>query len=379
MIPQLIQGLVGTPDIPTKEAAAAAVLTADPLDLLLYMEQLWDRVTGPQPPQPQPPGRRARRALWELGGFDVRLTPARLPPLWDHLIYAYVLENTRAVQILRRVVREYRSGEGLGVPSLATQRWLDVTESLLFGAANPLAAWLSTSTVRPDPEGVRRNAYFRKFGLDLAFGGDDNSPPVFDKATAANTGFVGLFEELLFELWQAMTNERNIAGANAADDDRIFRIAEELGSMLRSRRQLGMLDREELAAVTVLSWVELTVSLDTPVVLDLRAQATSAADRLRLIGERVGLPAHSKSAAMFSMASEISLFMRVLEQRIIEGPGTAWVLYLTVRPATAQPGDPDPIGAATRRVITEWAAATGRDLKVRGKPIETRPRLVAVQ
>ena len=87
-----------------------------------------------------------------------------------------MLENTRAVQILRRVVREYRFGEGLGVPSVATQRWLDATESLLFGAQNLLSPWVSTSALRTDPEAVRRNAYWRMFGLDLAFGTDDNRP-----------------------------------------------------------------------------------------------------------------------------------------------------------------------------------------------------------
>jgi hypothetical protein len=368
MIPQLIERMTSQM---TKEAAGAVLLTADPLDLLLHMEQLWDFAAAPAIPSP------ARRALWQTGRFN-GFAPKEMPA-WEHLAYSYVLENSRAVQILRRVVREYRSGEGLGIPSVDTQQWLDVTETLLFGAANPIAAWLSTSSIRQDPEAVRRNAYWRFFGMDLAFGTDDNKPPVYDKATAANAGFVRLFEELLFELWQAMSNERNLVGANSADDDRIFRIAEELGSMLRSRRQRGMLLREELSAATVLGWIELTLSIDTPVVLDLRAQATSPGDRLRLIGERVGLPAHGKSAALFSMAPEISMFLRTIESGVVKGPQTAWLLYLTTRPATDTSGL-IPIGADSRRVITEWAAATGKDLKVRGKPIETsRPRLAAVQ
>jgi hypothetical protein len=368
MIQQLIRRMTASM---SKEAAALAVLGSDPLDLLLHMEQVWDAF-NPWAPNPSPTGP-ARRALFQAGRF-FPFQPGPGAPAWDHLGYSYVLENTRAVQIFKRVVREYRSGEGLGVPSVETQRWLDVTETLLFGAANPLTPWLSTSAVRPDTEAVRRNAYWRLFGLDLAFGTDDNRPPLYDKANAANTSFVSLFEELLFELWQSITNVRNTSGVNASDDDRIYRLSEELAFVLRSRRQSQLLAREELAAATVLGWIDLTLSADTPVVIDLRAHATSQADRCKLMGERVGLSAHSRSAALFSMAAELSLFLRVIEAKLVTSPDLAWVLYLESQPPGAPPGSPVPIGRESRRVITEWAAATGRDLKARAKPIDTTRR-----
>jgi hypothetical protein len=368
MIQQLVSRLMALQSL-TREQAAAKVLLSDPLDLVLYMEQVWDTF-DPWAPNPPPAGP-ARRALWAMGGFS-GITPALGPPAWDHLMYSYALENTRAVQIFRRVVREYRSGEGLGIPSVATQRWLDVTETLLFGAPNLFAPWLSTSSVRPDPEAVRRNAYWRLFGLDLSFGTDDNRPPVYDKAKAANSSFIGLFEELLFELWRAMTNVRNFSGANDSDDDRIFRISEELTFILRSRRQFQLMAREELAAATALGWIELTLSADTPAVIDLKAQATSAADRLQLIGERVGLAAHSKSAAFFPMCTELSVLMRMLESGLVSSPSLAWLLYLSQQPANAPTNAPLPIGDSTRRVITEWGAATGKDLKTGSKPIDVR-------
>lgn len=355
----------------SKEAAALRVLGADPFDLVLHMEQVWN-VFDPWSPNPPPAGV-ARQNLFATGEFN-NFAPTPGAPAWDHLGYSYVLENTRMVQILRRVVREYRSGEGLGIPSVATQRWLDATEVLLFGAANPISTWLSTSAIRQDSEAVRRNAYWRLFGLDLAFGTDDNRPPTYDKANAANTSFIRLFEELLFELWQSISNVRNISGVNSSDDDRIYRIAEELQYVLRSRRQRQMLAREELAAATVLGWAELTLSANTPVVIDLRAEATSQANRLRLIGERVGLTAHSKSAALFSMCSDLSLFLRIIEAGVVTSPDLAWVLYLTQPPQGTPPGAPKPIGNESRRLITEWAAATGKDLKARSKPVEINRR-----
>ena len=375
MIPLLLQRMVagnGSNAPMTKEDAALRVLRADPFDLSLYMEQVWD---ASNPWVTIPGAGPARRKLYATGEFFT-YPPTALPG-WDHLGYSYVIENTRIVQILRRVVREYRSGEGLGLPSIDTQRWLDVTETLMFGAGNPTTTWLSTSTVRQDPEAVRRNAYWRYFGLDLAFGTEDNRPPVYDKANAANTGFVRLFEELLYELWQAITNVRNISGANAADDDRIYRIAEELGYVLRSRRQKSTLRREELAAALVLGWAHLTVSVNSSLVSDMSATATNAATRLQLIGERVGLPAHSKSSAFFSMADDLSILLYTIELGLVTGPEYAWILYLE-QPPTGM--TQKPVGEEARRVITEWAAATGKDLKTRAKPIEiaSRPRLAVV-
>lgn len=359
--------------VPAKDMAlaTATVLTADPLDLTLYIEQVWHSYN--------PPIGLTRKKLSDLGRFQDILPPPpiALPkppgdpgvPSWDHLGYSYVLENTRATQIFRRVVSEYRSGESLGVPSPETRRWLEATEALLHGAANLIAPWLSTSNARQDPEYMRRNAYWRLLGMDLAFGTPDNRQAEYVKASAANTDFVRLFEELLYELWRAISNINNQVAGNETDQDRIFRIAQELQFVLRSRRLGEMIDREELAAATVLGWIELTLSNDNFVISDLKAQSTSSANRLRLIANRVGIPAHSKSAALLSMSEHISILLRTIESAVIS-ESSVTMLY--------QPGTG--IGEATRRVITEWAAATGKDLKARAKPVDVnRPRLVSVK
>lgn len=363
MIQQLVQSIVdggGAPD-----QAAADVLAADPMDLVAYMEQVWAEADLWSEGVPTSG---ARRLIWNAGRFSA-FAPAA-SPAWDHAGYAYVLENTRAVQIIARVVREFRAGEALGIPQRATQRWLDATEVLLLGAPNLLQGWMSTSQARASAEAVRRGLYFRLFGAELAFGADDGSPAVFDKATAANTTFIPLLEELLSELWKAISNARNTSGENDADDDRIYRLAQQLGYMLRVRRQQGMLAREELAAATVLGWIHLTLSTNTPVVMDLRADASSAGDRLRLIGERVGLAPHSRASSFFAMAGELSILLRVLEAGYVSGPGTAWLLYATQPPsgAGALPPGARPLGEESRRVITEWSAATGKNLKVASRP-----------
>ena len=172
---------------------------------------------------------------------------------------------------------------------------------------------------------------------------------------------------------------RNLVAGNTTDDDRIYRLAEQLGFMLRSRRLQAILGREELAATTAMGWVELTVSSNTSVVTDLRAEATSAADRLRVIGERVRLMPHSRAGSFFSMATELSLLLRALEAGWVTGNGQAWLLYQTTAPGGTPPLPPGqrPLGAEVRRIITEWAAASGRDLKQRAVPITVVPGALA--
>jgi hypothetical protein len=369
MIQQLVQRwAAAAPGGPIPLAQAAAdVLTADPLDLVLHMEQVWDRANL-WSPNPGPAGP-ARQLAIAANAFNAAAPPANVPaaptdPAWHHLGYALAIENTRAPQIMARVVRAFRAGEDLGIPSYATQRWLDTTEVLLFGAGYGLPAWLSTSSARPDAEAVCRNALFRLFGVDLAFGTEGNAPYAYEKPETANKQFVPMFEELLYELWRAIENINNISGPNAADDDRIFRLAEQISFMLRSRRQNALLGREELAAVTAMGWLDLSLSANTPVVNDLRSQATNQADRLRFIGERVGLAPHSKATAFFSMSEELSVFLRLLEARVVTNPTLSWLLYRT------NPPNPPAIGAQVRRVITEWSAASGHDLKTRSRPVE---------
>jgi hypothetical protein len=347
--------------------ASGEVLGADPIDLMLCMEQVWSNWSGSFAIT-----NGARQNLLSSGYFESHFPVSSTLQQYDHLIYAYVLENTRAIQIMRRVVREFRSGEALGVPSPDTSRWLDATEALLFGANDLLSAWLSTSHVRPNPESVRRNAYWRLLGMELAFGDDDNRPVTYDKASAANTTFTQLFEELLYELWQAIANIKNSSGVNETDDDRIYRLGQELGYVLNVRRQGNVLDRVELAAAVVAGWIDVTLRYDSPLVVDLRAQATSPDERLRLVGERVGLTPHSKSTNFFAMASDLSLILRTIEFNVVDEPGRAWILYANSQPTGPgyDPSGAKPLGEESKRVITEWSAATGRRLKHSALPTQ---------
>ena len=282
------------------------------------------------------------------------------PGLWDHLIYAYMVENTRTYEIFRRVLEEYAYGERLSVPSNEGQRWLRTTEALFYHDPPPFQIYSLMSWIRPDIRAVRRNAYHRMFGLDLNHGTDDNRPYPYPRAAAANTDFTSTFEELLREVWRALENVRNEVGPNQTDVATIANLARTIFDMLRVRRQenVGNLGRDELFHVSTMSWFHLTLSFNTPIVRDLKADATSAAERLQKIGERVGLPAHSRTDSYLQLAINMSLVLRAMENGTFNDAAGATALFT---PGTV--AVPNPFQEAMQQIIAHWTIATGRDLK----------------
>ena len=314
--------------------------------------------SAPAPPTDQP----------NLNPIIDAINAASCGVLWDHLIYAYMIENTRIYEIFRRVVHEFLHGEKLGVPgtipgppgvleTAESQRWLRTTEELFYRDPPSFFITTITSRVRGDIDATRRNAYHRMFGMDLNHGADDNKPYPYVKAEAANNEFVTTFEEFLREVWIGMENVKNVSGVNPTDDAKIANLAERLHDMLRTRREAGNLSREEFFFVSMLSWFHLTLESDLPIIQDLRAQAASAEERLFKIAQRVGLPAHGLSKSYFDIADSISRILIEIETGIFNTRPAAPALY-----TSTGGGDPE---EAMRTIIEYWSRITGREMKAR--------------
>lgn len=279
--------------------------------------------------------------------------------LWDHLIYAYLIENTRIYDIFRKVIHEYRHGERLGVPLASSQHWLRNTEELFFRDLAPFTIYSVTSYVRPDLGASRRNAYYRMFGMDLNHGMDDNKPYPYEKPDTANREFVSTFEEFLREVWVAISNASNNSGTNPKDDAAIANLARRLHDMLRTRRTYGNLSKEEFWFVSMMSWFHLSVEFDSPIVVSLRAEGASEEERLKKIAERVKLPAHGKSYYFFRLADLMSRLLIQIEFGTYNSPAAVPALY------TAG----SPVEADMREIITYWSQATDRNMYERKIPL----------
>src|ERR1044071_830239 len=160
---------------------------AHPLELAWLLEEIWrqriDDVAGKSLGDPDRrsnldamPRVITRSALGDA--LAALLVDRELPRRfrWDHLIYAYMIENTRVYEIFRRVLHEFLHGEVLGVPTPEAQGWLRNTEELFYRDPPPFSITTITSHIRADLRASRRNAYQRMFGMDLNHGADDGQP-----------------------------------------------------------------------------------------------------------------------------------------------------------------------------------------------------------
>ena len=282
---------------------------------------------------------------------------------WDHLIYAYMIENTRVYEIFRRVMHELIHGEKLGAPTEESQRWLRNTEELFYKDGAPFFIGSVTSHIRGDLRATRRNPYQRMFAMELNHGGEDGKPYPYVHAEAANNEFVSTFEEFLREVWVGMTFVTATSSSNPTDPSKIANLATKLKNMLMSRRQSGNLAREEFAAVSAMAWFHLTLEYKNngehaPIVRALRAEGDGTEQRLFKIAERVGLPAHGLSKHFFDIADAISRILIQIESGDYDFADAVPALY------TPAPGGDTP-ETAMRNIITNWTAITGRDVKAR--------------
>ena len=169
---------------------------------------------------PDCPCRPTRSSLASPGA--ARAADRRWLLRWDHLIYAYMIENTRVYEIFRRVAarvsprRKARHAAGCEHPELAAQH-----RGAVLQRPAPFLITNVSSHIRSDLRANRRNAYQRMFGMDLNHGADDGKPYPYVKAEAANSEFVATFEEFLREVWVGITYVGATSSSNPTDDSKI--------------------------------------------------------------------------------------------------------------------------------------------------------------
>lgn len=250
-----------------------------------------------------------------------------IPPY--HMIYAYLIENTRIAQIFAKLLTLYFHDEVLGKTAEPdVVKWLTNTENLFFKTIRDDRYRKIQGALRPDGEAMRRNAYYRMFGMELGFGNMNNEKPqdLYYKPQFYNKSFISLFESFLSEFWQAYTNVTNSNSANTTDYVHIIDTVKELRRTLMSRRTNNLqeenvfenymyfnLSREEYSSTILLAWLHYIISDNSPVVKWLGCEANNPGERLKNIGSKVGIKAHSKSSFIFEIAEPMADLLRKIE------------------------------------------------------------------
>lgn len=287
--------------------------------------------------------------------------PAGQAFLWPNLMYSLVLESTGVVEVMAEVLRRNAVGETLDAPTIAAQQWLRSTEELFFRDPPLFQALGVGSHIRRYGRESRRGAYWRMFRLDLPFsiparwadpiGGQ---PWKLDVGAGVNNPFPRQWMELLRQVWLGIENRRNLIGPNATDAEYVSQLCRALGDMLRMRRRGGQLAREEAAYVAMLSWFDVTLSADTPIVDALNANAASPEERLARIAQRVRMSPTERSRELFQLAQPISEIIRMIELRVFDTAAGAGALFPVV---------PSALSNTINQVIDLWQSSTGNLVK----------------
>ena len=376
----------------TNPAAARKVFSVHPVQLSRWLEEAWDsaralpafgpRSAGALPllgddgiigaldlPKPlagvDPPLPSGITAA-DPASFSGEVLSGAVPLAWDHLAYAYAIECTGVVEVMAEVVRRSARGESLNTLSLAGTTWVRATEELFFRDPPLFAIGGIVSEVRPDLRLTRRNNYWRMFGLEPPHpvperwrrpGHVDLSWRA-DTGDGVNTAFREKWTELLRQVWLGFENARNATGPNATDREYVAFLCKALREMMTMRRQGGQLAREEFVHVTTMSWFHLTLESDTPIVVDLKAEATGPADRLAKIAQRVGMTAAPRARELFELADLMSALLRAIEAGLFDAGADAETLYLPI-------AGNEQLVEDMNRIIDLWQSATGDRVKDR--------------
>lgn len=349
------------PPIPGNPAATAPFLGSativDDLDL---------------PDQPTPPPPLIAPSGIDLNNVD-QWTEALGPPdsipgssglIWHHLIYAYLVESTGVFEVFSEIVKRLVNGEGLGAMSDESIKWLRSTEELFFRDPPLYSIQGVVSELRPHARINRRRTFWRMFGFDLphkiSVGGSGESGAESWKQGSgiiANKDFRSKWTELLRQIWMGLENRANTSGANPTDPSYVALLCRALQDMLNNRRRNGLLAREEFAYVTTLSWFDLTLESDTPIVRDLKAEGTFADERLGKIAARVGMSPAVRTRELLQLAQPVSALLRAIELGLFSAPAQAAALFTGNTALTQDMND----------IINLWQSATGD--RVKDKPV----------
>jgi hypothetical protein len=301
-----------------------------------------------------------------------------VPPY--HIIFSYLVENTRIAQIFEKMIGMYLHDEKLTKAEANAFRWIMNTENLFYKLSSPSDVRGTNSQLRPSSEATRRNAYYRMFGMDLAFGDINNNTYAYQKAEFSNSGFISLFENFLMEIWQGYINANNTSGANTTDTEHLEDLGRRLQEMLMSRRTTDLnfnsyryfnLSAEEYSSYIFMYWLFYAISFDSPIVTFLKSEANTAGERLLNIGRRVGLNAHTKSVAILDIAQPMSTILRSVELGIFNDSNFINRIVRSLSTINPIPGDTTMERNMLNNlllIINNWEKATGHRIKNPGTP-----------
>ena len=262
--------------------------------------------------------------------------PNPVPTAKRHLIYSYFIESTGIVEVFRALFTSYFSTDD--ILKLNRDEDLMLIESLKEVIANVYPRPIST--IVPDLEELRYNAYWRLFGYTIK--GKENR---FAKVPSYNKDFNKLFEGIMYEIFQGIL-DKGITIEKLSNPNALAEMLDNLQKLLRNRTYNEI---EDIASHWAVAFHSLLVKLDDDKLMRDRLNIRSLGRYQRLIelGEKLRVPVAKETLYLLLLAERMEAFLIQVEET------PQW----DFANATALFNQED----AFKEISSAWYQITGRD------------------
>lgn len=271
-----------------------------------------------------------------------------------HLISSYFIESTGIVEVFRVLLRSFQVTDEI----LKLNRTEDKDLIELLKVVLVKTFPIPESSITPDPEGLRYNAYWRLFGYVIKGKEDRLSGDL--KPNSYNAEFNTMFEKVMYEIFQGILDNQ-ITIERLGNPNALSQLLNDLSEQLRNRTYNTIEDQAEYwyAVFTALRAL-VTDDQNNHDLMVKRLNIRSIGEDKRLIelGEKLNVPVAIKSVYLFTLADKMQDFLKRIED-------TTWT------PAEAAKLFNEETNF--KEISSAWYQVTGKDLLADALAARRRP------
>jgi hypothetical protein len=225
----------------------------------------------------------------------------------NHLIYSYFIESTGIVEVFRKLFTSFLLDDE--ILKLNVQEDSDLIRRIKENIKDVYSK--SSSSIAPDPDKVRRNAYWRLFGYTLRGKGTFPNGSRYS-GVRYNAEFNKTFESVMVQIFQIILDKgitlERLGNANA--------LAELLDNLKRQLVGRTYNTIEDISQDFAFKFYSLSTLLgNNKLMIDrLSIRSNDPTRRLIELGKKLKVPVAKESSYLFLLASRMNIFLRKVEE-----------------------------------------------------------------
>lgn len=225
----------------------------------------------------------------------------------NHLIYSYFIERTGVVEVFRKLFTSFLLDDE--ILKLNVQEDSGLIRRIKENIKEVYSK--SSSSITPDLDKVRRNAYWRLFGYTLK--GKETFPKGSRySAVSYNAEFNKTFESIMVHIFQIIL-DKGITLERLGNANALAELLDNLKRQLVGRTYNTIEDISQDLAFKFYSLI--TLLGDNKLMLDrLSIRSDDPTRRLIELGEKLKVPVAKESSYLFLLASRMNIFLRKVEE-----------------------------------------------------------------